>query len=61
MRSQLPKSDSVEVSDLKLLPAEWLRVKTTYEADKTAIKAAIKAGQEVEGCKLVEKLNAQIK
>ena len=39
------KSESVEVSDVALVPAEWLRVKTTYEADKTAIKAAIKAGK----------------
>lgn len=55
------KSETVEVQDIKLLPAEMLRVKTSYEPDKTAIKAAIKAGHEVNGCRLVENLNTQIK
>lgn len=55
------KSESVEVEDLTLVPAELLRVKNSYEADKTAIKAAIKAGQEINGCRLVEKISAQIK
>lgn len=55
------KSESVEVADIALLSSEWLRVKTTYEADKTAIKAAIKSGQEVSGCKLVENISTQIK
>lgn len=55
------KSETVEVEDVKLVPAELLRVKTTIEPDKTAIKAAIKAGQEISGCKLVESINTQIK
>lgn len=55
------KSETVEVEDVKLVPAELLRVKTTVEPDKTAIKAAIKAGQEISGCKLVENINTQIK
>lgn len=55
------KSETVEVEDVKLVPAELLRVKTTIEPDKTAIKAAIKAGQEISGCKLIEALNTQIK
>lgn len=55
------KSETVEVEDVKLVPAELLRVKTTIEPDKTAIKAAIKAGQEISGCKLVESLNTQIR
>ena len=55
------KSESVEVTDIALLPAELLRVKTSYEADKTAIKAAIKAGKEVKGCQLVENISTQIK
>ena len=53
-------SKSVEVDDIQLIPAELLRVKNTVEADKKAIKAAIEAGQEVQGCCLVEKLNTQI-
>ncbi len=55
------KSETVEVEDIKLVPAELLRVKTTVDADKTAIKAALKAGQAVSGCRLVEKTNTQIK
>lgn len=55
------KSETVDVADIALLPAELLRVKTTYEADKTAIKAAIKAGKAINGCKLVENISTQIK
>ena len=55
------RSETVDVEDVALLPAELLRVKTTYEADKTAIKAAIKAGKEVKGCRLVENISTQIK
>lgn len=55
------QSETVEVDDIKHIPAELLRVKTTYEPDKTAIKAALKEGNEIEGCRLVEKLNANIK
>lgn len=55
------KSESVVVEDVNRIPAELLRVKTTYEPDKTAIKAAIKAGQEINGCTLVENLNLQLK
>lgn len=55
------KSVTVEVEDVKFVPAEWLRVQTSVEPDKTAIKEAIKAGQEISGCKLVENFNIQIK
>lgn len=55
------KSETVEVEDVALIPAELLRVKTTVEANKTAIKALLKEGQEVKGCYLVENLNTQIK
>lgn len=55
------KSETLEVDDMKLLPAELLRVKNTIEADKVAIKAAIKSGIEVNGCRLVESLKPQIK
>lgn len=55
------KSETVAVDDIKLIPAELLRVKTTVEADKTAIKEAIKAGQQISGCRLLESLNTQIK
>ena len=55
------RSETVEVADVTLLPDELLRVKTTVEPNKTAIKALLKDGQEVVGCCLVESLNTQIK
>jgi len=42
---------AAEVADL---PEEFQRVKTTYSADKTAIAAALKRGQRIYGCSLVE-------
>ncbi len=55
------KSEAVQVDDAKLVPAEMLRIKKTYDPDKTAIKAAIKSGREIAGCKLVENTSVQIK
>ena len=55
------KSESVDVYDPVLLPAEYTKTKTTVTPDKTAIKAAIKAGQEVAGATLEVKQNLQIK
>ena len=55
------KSEKVEVEDVALVPAELLKVKTTVEADKTAIKAAIKEGREINGCYLGVNQNIQIK
>ncbi|EGY53109.1 siphovirus Gp157 family protein [Neisseria shayeganii] len=43
---------SVEIFDESQIPAELMRVKT--EPDKAAIKAAIKAGQDIPGAKLLE-------
>lgn len=37
------------------LPPELLRIKTTVEPDKSAIKAAIKAGRSVPGCQLLQR------
>ncbi len=53
------KSQSVEVENAYELSAEYTRI--TVEANKTAIKQAIKDGKEVAGAKLVDKLNLQIK
>ncbi len=55
------RSETVEVADIALIPAELLRVKTTVEPNKTAIKALLKDGQEVVGCWLVENQNINIK
>lgn len=54
-------SEAVQVDDVNQIPAELLRVKTSVEPDKTAIKAAFKAGQAIPGCKLVANTSVQIK
>lgn len=55
------RSEAVQVDSVEHIPAELLRVKTTVEPNKTAIKDAIKAGQEISGCKLIENMSVQIK
>lgn len=57
------RSTSVEVDEAELpdLPEQYVRRKVTVEADKTAIKDALKAGEVIEGCRLVEKQSIQIK
>jgi hypothetical protein len=42
------------------LPDEFVRARTTYSADKTALAAALKAGREVEGAQLVERRSWKI-
>lgn len=58
------KSESVDVFSMEALMeygnADYLKYKDP-EADKTAIKNAIKAGANIPGCVLVEKQNIQIK
>ena len=56
------KSTSTKIDaelDVNTLPDEYKRVK--IEADKTAIKNALDAGIEIEGCTLVEKTSVIIK
>ena len=55
------KSESVEVDDVNALPAAFKVVKVTEQADKAAIKAAIKDGVEVTGCRIETHRNLQIK
>jgi hypothetical protein len=49
------KSQAVEIEDEDLLGPEWLTVKTIFQADKTAIKAALKAGRQITGAQLVSR------
>ena len=42
------------------LPEEFQRVKTTYSADKTAMAAALKAGQQIDGATLIERRSWKI-
>ena len=53
------KSESVIINDGAIIPENYQRVKV--EADKTAIKKALKSGDKFEGIFLVEKQNIQIK
>lgn len=55
------KSEAVEIEDEALIPQEMKTEKITYSPNKTAIKEAIKAGEEIPGCKLVERMNPTIK
>jgi hypothetical protein len=55
------KSESVEVDDVNALPAAYKVVKVTEQADKVAIKAALKDGAEVAGCSIATHRNLQIK
>lgn len=56
------KSTAVEIAPdaLTHLPERFLRFKDP-EADKTAIKDALKAGEVIDGCKLVENVSMIIK
>ena len=54
------KSESVEVSNVKELPEEYLKYKDP-EPDKVKLKADLKAGAEIDGAFLVTKENIQIK
>ncbi len=54
------KSESVNVPDVWEVPEDFLKYKDP-EPDKTAIKAALKAGREVKGAELVTKQNMLIK
>ena len=55
------KSESVEVDDVNQLPSLYKVVKVTEQADKAAIKAAIKDGVDVAGCRIETHRNLQIK
>jgi hypothetical protein len=49
------KSSVVEIDDEAGLEAEWLTFTTTTKPDKAAIKAAIKAGQQIPGAQLLSR------
>lgn len=55
------KSEICNVLSVDALPDEYKRTKVTIDADKTAIKKAIKSGVEVPGAELIEKLNMTLK
>lgn len=55
------RTQSVAIAETAQLPPEYVRTAITTTPDKTAIKAALKAGEVVEGCTLTERLATQIK
>lgn len=55
------KSQSVDITNIDLVPAEYMNEKVTVSADKTAIKAAIKSGADVPGADLINKESLVIK
>ena len=55
------KSTAVAVFDESQIPAEFMREKISYAADKAAIKKAIEAGQDVAGARMEERQNLQIR
>jgi len=55
------KSSQVIVDiETNALPSEFKTVKATESPNKTAIKEAIKRGEDVKGCEIVEILNLKI-
>lgn len=55
------KSESIEIADIDLLDADFVKTTITKAADKVAIKDAIKSGENVQGAVLVTNQNLQIK
>lgn len=54
------KSQAVDIVNMREIPQEYLRFKPV-EADKTAIRKALREGEEVAGARLVERVSVIIK
>ena len=48
-KAKIKDNEVTEIIDLELIPEEYIKVKVDRSADKTAIKKAIKAGEQVTG------------
>jgi len=55
------RSQGVVIEEDAAVPEEFMRVKTTTAVDKTALKAALKAGQRVTGARLEDRRSWSIK
>lgn len=55
------KSESLKVTDEKLIPSEFVQIKEYKTVDKLAVKKAIKEGRQIDGAVLIENKNLQIK
>lgn len=60
VKASFRKSEETVIEDINLLPEIFLKYKNP-EADKTAIKKAIKGGETIPGAHIEEKLNMSIK
>ncbi len=58
--AKIRDSKATEIYDDKILPPEFIVGKTTYAPDKTAIKKAIEAGNEVAGARIVINHNLKL-
>ena len=54
------KSTSTEIYDESLIDKKFIEIVTTEKISKEKIKAALKAGEEVQGARLVENKNLKI-
>jgi hypothetical protein len=54
------RSEAVAIDDPEALDPQWVVVKTTSQPDKTAIKAALKAGQQIPGAQLLSRRSWRI-
>lgn len=55
------KSEICNVLNIEAVPKKYKRTKVTVDADKTAIKKAIKDGAKVPGAEVIQKLNMTLK
>jgi len=55
------KSEATIIKDESKIPAQFKKVKTIEQIDKTALKKAIKSGEVIEGATIEVKQNIQIK
>lgn len=57
---RIGKTQAVKVLDLEALPEAFKRIKTTIDPDKTAIKKALKSGEDIPGAVLEERQSVVI-
>ena len=55
------KSKAVDIVDEKLIPVEYIKYKTEQTIDKQGIRQALTAGEQIDGCRLVENVSVTIK
>lgn len=53
-------SEQVEITDSNRLPEDYIVTKTERKPDKTKIKKALRAGEEVDGAVLIKKNNCKV-